>query len=66
MQALQSSTARSTLGLIDLLYFKPTTLVNQYDPALLTEALIGVRRSSVGRASDSRSKGPRMETRTGH
>ena len=38
MQALQRRTAHSTLGLIDILYFR--ALVNQYDPALLTEAIM--------------------------
>ena len=35
---MQRGTAHSTLGLIDLLYY--TALVNQYDPALLTEAIM--------------------------
>ena len=39
MQALQRrGTAHSTLALIDLLYY--TALVNQYDPAMLTGAIM--------------------------
>ena len=38
MQALQRGTAYSTLVLIDLLYY--TALVNQYDPAMLTGAIV--------------------------
>ena len=38
MQALQRGTAYSTLVLIGLLYY--TALVNQYDPAMLTGAIM--------------------------
>ena len=38
MQALPRGMAHSTLVLIDLLYY--TALVNQYDPAMLTGAIM--------------------------